>query len=176
MIEALRTTCLTIVAIGVAIAVVFGVVRWIGSRYVEVQEGYAVPVKWLGRHVRLLCPGPHLRWPGEKPGRAIETRPRDAILAVKAILTHKGLPVTVSLRYRLSFVPANMSRAELYYPQDEWEQQQRRVFTDGLQRVVEEFPRPFAGGPIDATTLATVFSPFVSNPPFVCHASSSNAW
>jgi regulator of protease activity HflC (stomatin/prohibitin superfamily) len=163
MSDVLQVVCLAIIAI---VVVVF-VVAWIRSHYLEVQEGYVVPIKLFGRHRRVVCAGPHVLWPGERQGERIETRPRDWYLEVPDIRTHKGLPVTVALRYRIRFEPQHMQPAELYYPQGERTEQQRRLFMDGVQRVIEEFPRPVGDGTAELATLAAVFSPFFSSPPFV---------
>jgi hypothetical protein len=151
----------------IGILVIWGVTLWIRTHYLEVQEGYAVPIKSFGRHRRIAYAGPHVLWPGEKPGPYIEIRPRDASLEVPEIRTHKALPVTVTLRYRMRFAPQDMKPAELYYPQSEWAEQQRRVFMDGVQRAIEEFPRSASDGKAEPATLAAVFSPFFSSPPFV---------
>jgi hypothetical protein len=156
-----------IVILAVLFALLAGAVRWMRSRYFEVQEGYAAPVKWFGRHYRVLQPGPHMRWPGQWVGPNIETRARDWILDVAEIRTHKGLPVTVTLRYRAQYAPEHMKPAELYYPMSEWTEQQSRVFMGGLQRVFEEFPRSTTEDSQPASALATVFSPFFNTPPFV---------
>ena len=152
--------CFSVVLVVVAI----GLVAWLRTRYLQVEEGYAVPVKWLGLHRRIVYAGPHWRGPGERPGPHIEVRRRDASLEVSDILTHSGLPVTVSLRYRMCFSLKEMKPAELYYPPSEWTEQQLRLFKQGMQGVVDEFPRPISDGKPEQANLSAVFSPFFSIP------------
>jgi hypothetical protein len=148
----------------ILVVVAIGVAAWVRTRYLEVEEGYVIPVKWLGLHRRIVYAGPHLRWPGERPGPRIEVRRRDASLQVSDILTHSGLPVTVSLRYRMCFSPKDMNPAELYYPPSEWTEQQLRLFKQGMQGTIEEFLRLASDGKPPQADLAAVFSPFFNTP------------
>lgn len=162
MLEAL--IAIAVILVGGFVALL--ILRWVRARYFEMPEGYAAAIAWLGKHRRIVRAGPHVLLPGETLGPRLQTRPHDAILDVSDIRTHQGLPVTVRLRYRLSYVPEQMRPPELYYPSSEWRDQQGRLFMDGLQRVVEEFPKVTTDSRMGYAGLANVVGPFFSAPLF----------
>lgn len=119
-------------------SVILVVIFWWRRHLRSVAEGHEVPIQWMGKHSRIVGPGPYMLRPGEKAGEPILVRQHEVFLSVPDIYVNGESPVRVNLKYSMTLSLRAMTRDELYYSDAERHQLQVRLFKDALQRLIAE--------------------------------------
>lgn len=137
------------------------------TRFHTVPEGHVAIIQRLDKFERTAGPGLYLLRPMEEEVARLYVRQREARAVVPNVFTEGGLPVTVNLRYSYSLDPSLMNRDEVYYSDEERDEQLRtllkRVFQD-LMYQLAQLPSPdnahAAGEDPDRVNIERLFSPF----------------
>lgn len=137
------------------------------TRLHTVPEGHVAIIQRLDKFARTAGPGLYVLQPMEEEVARLYVRQREARAVVPNVFTEGGLPVTVNLRYSYSLDPSLMNRDELYYSDEERDEQLRtllkRVFQD-LMYQLAQLPSSdsvhAASEDPDRVNIERLFSPF----------------
>lgn len=137
------------------------------TRFHTVPEGHVAIIQRLDKFERTAGPGLYILRPMEEEVARLYVRQREARAVVPNVFTEGGLPVTVNLRYSYSLDPSVMNRDEIYYSDEERDEQLRtllkRVFQD-LMYQLAQLPSSdgvsTAGEDVDRVNIERLFSPF----------------
>lgn len=154
---------ITLVLAGVGAFVVF----LFFTRFHTVPEGHVAIIQRLDKFERTAGPGLYMLRPMEEEVARLYVRQREARAVVPNVFTEGGLPVTVNLRYSYSLDPSVMNRDEIYYSDEERDEQLRtllkRVFQDLMYQLAQlpsSDSAPTAGEDADRVNIERLFSPF----------------
>jgi hypothetical protein len=154
---------ITVVLAGVGALALFVAV----TRFHTVPEGHVAIIQRLDKFERTAGPGLYLLRPMEEEVARLYVRQREARAVVPNVFTEGGLPVTVNLRYSYSLDPSLMNRDEVYYSDEERDEQLRtllkRVFQDLMYQLAQlpsSDSAQAAGEDPDRVNIERLFSPF----------------
>ena len=157
----------SVLLVGVAVTAIFFIV----ARFRTVPEGHVAIIQRLDKFERTAGPGLYMLRPMEAEAARLYVRQREARAAVPNVFTEGGLPVTVNLRYSYSLNPRFMNRDEVYYSDEERDEQLRtllkRVFQDLMYQLAllpsSPADDPAAKSEQDRVNIERLFSPFAGS-------------
>lgn len=132
------------------------------KRLPTVEQGHVAVVQSFDRFSRMVKPGLYFLWPWEEEIAEIRVAQRVVSgLEIPGIFTKGGLSVGVLLSYEMRLDPAQMKVDELYYSDQDREDQQIRIFRRILQEVVADAPAPPPSADPNSVDTLSLFSPLI---------------
>lgn len=138
-------------------------VWWFTNSFKTVEEGHVAVLEWFSKYSRVVSAGPYLLRPFERESHKLSIRNDEMSMPVAGIFTHGGMPLTVFLKYEMHLNPDVMSQSDLYCDLNQREEQQNRILTKILFKLVSKAPRVMRDKDEYKLDVNALFSPFFTH-------------